>query len=542
MDKSNLNTELFKRPEVAPLWTEVVSLHVKPYMEPLAEGRRNGGMMVWWVVIKESQHCGIVKKGITYEQAASLLVAACPDYFKSKESLTDSFKSINKAGRKHQRNDLEDEYGPEVRKLLISRVPQPRPALTASSSLLDVTVEIAETYVDNNYNRRSSFIRRAQRFEKGMNVVTPPVAIVTYPDAEAIRCDHPSSVLSFEGVDGELTESHVYDYIGRYSAFANRHHLILVARSLESDRVKTLIDERDFGLCIVNPDGTWHRLLSRSVNDFVAIEALHRALLGGCSEKLLIVYNNRNFTTLPELLQKFGVCVKRDSLLKRPYLSKVQIKQISADHLHEVGCDMNGYCVSDKNLADIASMLGVKFGFGYLPDYQLELCDFDANEITINLSLINNTNRGRFTLGHGFGHYALQKPYVDDYIYSFGENEHTLYSSPFRHTDYEWLEWQANQYGRYSLMPDEIMWNLVHHCFEPRTLRMGQLYVNDKQENIGPYLMTLRKMSKLSRVSMEALSYRLIEMGLLKDERKNKPVFTPVQPEPVYSVSPIIFP
>ena len=517
-----MHIDYFVRPEVAQVWANTVSTSIMDYLKPLAVGRKHGGMMIWWVVIKESQYCSILKNDLNYIESATLLQSVCPEYFKDIESLAQSFRDINKGDHQERRNELEDTHGKVIRKILITSIPKPRPKLSGFPSLTDVIVEIAERMVDTCYTRMYSSVKRGQVFAKGHDRIAPPVSILTFPDDAALQNNRPSSVVAFEQVDGELSLNHVYATAGQYAPFGNRYHPIMVARSVASEDVVRLLDSKDFGLCIVNQDGTWHRMLSRGVNDFAAIAAARQAIFSGKADQRLIVYNKGAFTTLPELLRRWGVSVRNESMLKRPILSKDDIKSITADYLHEIGCDLHGYCVTNQNLVDLTRLLGVKFSYGYLPDYQLELCDFDSNEITLNLSLMNNIGRGRFSLTHGCGHYAMHKPYVSDLIYTYGESQQTLYASSFPSNAWKWLEWQADSFGHYSLMPDEIMWNLYHRCVDKRTQRMGVLYVDDNPWNLGPFLMTLREMSRLSLMSMEALTYRLIEMGLLNDQRTNR--------------------
>ena len=513
-------SDCFSRPEVAISWAGLICNQIGKHLCPLAKGRKNGGMMVWWVAIKESQYCGILKKELQYAQAASLLKDACPDYFPKVESLAQSFKIINNADHSQKQIELIDAHGPKIRRFLTEILPKDRPQLSSNSTILEVVEEIAEQLLEKGYNRQRSFIYHGMQFAKGMNVVNPPVAIVTYPDDEFIRLGQPSSVVSFEFVDGELTENKTHLFHSRYQPFGNRHHPILVARSVASERVVEMLSNWDFGLCIVNPDGTWHRQLSRSVNDFEAIIAARQALLSGNSDQRLIVYNSSGFTTLPELLRRYGCCVRKDCLLKRPILSRDGIKKTSYDYLLEVRCNMNGHCVTDKNLTDLAALLNVRYSFGYLPDYQLELCDFDANEITINLSLTDSTGRGRFTLGHGLGHMALQKPYVNNnLVYTCGQSYTTLYPGTFPSDDISWLEWQADQFSHYFLMPDAIIQNVFSLCVDPRTRRMGKLYVDDNPWNLSPFKLAMHDMSVRSRMSVSALTYRLKEMGLLDDQR-----------------------
>lgn len=513
---------VFAQPKVATLWGDAMNIDVRRYLEPLAEGRKNGGKMLWWVPIKESQYLGYLKNDITYQQAATLLNEACPGYFKSVDSLTGSFESVNKKERSEQLESLQDQYGPEVRHILVRQIKVQPTGQEAPSGITDIIAEAAEQLVDTCYNRRSSFVRRNELFVKGPNQVSPAVAVVTYPDEQAIRTDSPQSVVSFEVIDGELSPDHVHIYNSKYAPFAGRHHLVLAARSVTSQQAVQLCEEHYIGLCIVNPDGSWKRVLSRTVNNLWAIAAAQRAMFGGCSECRIIAYDHLGFTTLPEMLRRLGACIKSDSLLGRPVLWKEEIKQIAYNRLLEVGCDMNGYYVSNRNLSDVAELLGVRFDFGLLPDYWLELCNLDTGEITINQALITDANRGRFTLGHGFGHYDLQRDCVSPYIYTFGENPQEQHFGQNPNNILRWAEWEANQYSRYLTMPDQIVRNLFERCCDERTRRIGHIFVDDQCCNISSFLVTMRQMSQLAQMSIQALSYRLKDLDLLVDMRTSK--------------------
>jgi len=514
--------DCFKSPDLAEAWARVMNEKVRPFVVPLTNGRKNGGKMLWGLVIDQSQVLGILKKSLMHQTAAELLAVVCPGCFDDVGALKTSLDNSYKAKNLESMGKLEMDLGPQIREFLKTVIPVPNNTLSVESPLHEHAYAIAEKIVDNQYNRNNCIVRKFPEYEVApFHRIAPAVSIETYPDEKAIANNEPSSVVSFECCDNGISDSRIKMYHGEYSHFGGRHHLIIITRAgFMSEQAEQLCKAYHMGMWIVRSDGTYDRILSRSVNELAALQSAREALYGGVSQNRDIVYFGGEFMTLPELLSEYGVRIKPGYILKAPYYSKDEIKDIASEHLRLIG--YKGYGFTVQGIERLSDEFGFTWGWGPLMEHQLGICNFDENRITISNTLQNDPHRFRFVFGHDGGHYVLQKDCVGQLINAFGESEETLLTCSFPRKELLWLEWQANQYARYLLMPDEIMKNLINKCFDKRMIRMHRLYVDDHPWNLSSYYAVMHQMSRLANVSMEALRYRLIEMKWLVDERKSQ--------------------
>ena len=510
----------FQRPELATLWAQVVNDNIRPYLAPLTVGRKYGGMMLWGTVIDGSLFLGILKKGIEHQTAAELLYAACPGCFEDVGVLKTSIDNYYRESFWKTNSESKEETRQIIREKLKACLPSQKGSIHVEAPLAEHAFAIAEKLVDIQFNSKSSFVRRNPEYTAYDTFrVTPAVSIETFPDQKAIANNAPSSVVSIECVDDGVSESRVEFFHSKYSPFAGRHHLIIITRvGFKSDEAERLCRAYNMGLWIVRSDGSYERILSRSVNEYAALLSARKALFGGTTVNHDVVYADGEFMTLPELLEDWGVHIKPGFILKAPYLSKADIKSIASDHLRLIGYKGYGYTV--QGIERLADEFGFTWSWGQLMEHQLGICNFDENRIVISNTLYNDPHRFRFVFMHDGGHYILQKDSVGPFIHAFGESRETLLTCNFRREELRWMEWQANQYARYTLMPEEIMMNLICACYDERMLRQHRLYVDDQPCNLFAYYEVMHKMSSMANVSMQALHYRLKEMEWLVDERK----------------------
>lgn len=518
--------DCFQRPELAEAWAKVVNDEVRPYLAPLTVGRKHGGMMLWGTVIDGSQFLGILNKDIEHQTSAELLCAACPGCFEDAGALKTSIDNYYREKFWNTNYDSKNATRQQIRKKLRACLPQQKEPIRVEASLEEHAKAIAAKLVDEQFNSKSSFVRTNPEYTAyGTFRVTPAVSIETFPDQKAIAENDPSSVVSFECVDDGVSEARVSMLHGKYGPFGGRHHLIIITRvGFKSDEAEQLCRNYNMGLWIVRSDGSYERILSRSVNEYAALLFARKTLFGGATVNHDVVYANGEFLTLPELLEDWGVCIKPGFVLQAPCLSSDEIKSIATYNLRQIGYKGYGYTV--QGIERLADAFGFSWGYGELMEHQLGICNFDEKRVVISNTLYHDTHRFRFTFLHDSGHFILQKDSVGLFIHTFGESEDTLMTCNFPRKQLRWLEWQANQYARYSLMPDEIMINLVCACFDERMLRQGWLYLDDQRCNLIAYKDVMHKMSLMANVSMQALHYRLQEMGLLEDARKSLQIGT----------------
>ena len=80
--------------------------------------------------------------------------------------------------------------------------------------------------------------------------------------------------------------------------------------------------------------------------------------------------------------------------------------------------------------------------------------DAQKNSIYIETQLDNHQEMKRFTQAHEIAHWVLHRQ-VDLKDYNLEDTHHTLNQSRKLTTTYDWVEWQANTFAAYLLIPEK---------------------------------------------------------------------------------------
>lgn len=236
--------------------------------------------------------------------------------------------------------------------------------------------------------------------------------------------------------------------------------------------------------------------------------------------------NNKSFETLSDFLIHLKIIDKYippRSHIRIPYKGKEEIEkkitQIINGNLYE-----NGKLNTESLCKSISKIYDVKFVFNENLDYHKKnkilgkLC-FNPLSIYISNELIKNVYRWRFTLIHEIGHllfhYEILKDYLDestdtDYSLSFDEEFPTEINKS--------MEIQANIFASLALLPKEPILIDVYRYFEEENIYKPYLYLDSQKVNISLVFNLLGRLKEKYGVSHETAKYRLISLGLLKEE------------------------
>lgn len=141
----------------------------------------------------------------------------------------------------------------------------------------------------------------------------------------------------------------------------------------------------------------------------------------------------------------------------------------------------------------IAQKLGIKVKFtSFDGDGVCGLLVRKDDEVILGVNQNHSTNRKRFTIAHEIGHYLLHmtRPiFVDECTFNRDQNSST---------GNEKEEIEANTFAAELLMPEHFIADDIEE-------------IDDWEEN------TIRDLAEKYDVSVEALSYRLTNLGYLRD-------------------------
>lgn len=134
-----------------------------------------------------------------------------------------------------------------------------------------------------------------------------------------------------------------------------------------------------------------------------------------------------------------------------------------------------------------------------------------------------------FVLMHEIGHLILHKDL------RFNQNDYedfqnSKYNTLSRKFDLEnpknWIEWQANRFATYVLMPKESV--IARIIYIQKVLKIsrsfGIVYCDDQEVNMEDYEKIINYLSKYFGVSDAIIVIRLKELSLLDDRRIKKRV------------------
>ena len=149
---------------------------------------------------------------------------------------------------------------------------------------------------------------------------------------------------------------------------------------------------------------------------------------------------------------------------------------------------------------------------------------FKDKKITLYTHTETNEHRVRFTLAHELGHYSLgHGKYMRGE--TIGEDELNGYDKDrtwLLNEDIRRLEWQANYFASNLLMPEaQVLESFFGEVIklQVQDRGFGMLYVDDQPENLRNYFDITREIMREFKVSREAVTIRLKQLGYLNDAR-----------------------
>lgn len=543
--------KLFLRQDEAMRWIYNVENHIKDWV-------CKHNKQYWEVVRYVSEKRGILgeysKDGATVKlkrrDFAIVLLKFCPKALKEDETISAlkssmehykymsdlrffNGKKINPNDNKSKHHTIVLSYIKEVEDLLDNKPIIKKQESVLKPSIIDLVKQYLQHEVDEHTN---SFPQSKLRIRQQYNDITPEISIETYKSDKFLKENKPSNIDAYEFIDGVLERNKLDELTGRYQEKYQEIKIklyIVSTKGLRPD-IRSLLIKRNIGYVLLNPKNIMTSddyVLPRSIED--KSKQLHNLeVLEGnrrMSTPILILSTYGLTSSLADTLNHDGIIVKKRRLLNIPFLSEEEIEKC-ANAIIDKDVENRLQILRD---IDITTKIPSINPFAYVESLnlsykidkmsngsQLGLLDVGKNLVILNSDGLENNEKFRFTMAHELGHHVLHSPlFKNQGVISVGESENTL---SICENGARKLEYQANKFASYLLMPQKIVMYLYVIFFKRYVQKiygdeLHPLYYNpDQPETWDSYHGVVVNMAKQLDVSKQAMEIRLKLLGLLK--------------------------
>lgn len=314
---------------------------------------------------------------------------------------------------------------------------------------------------------------------------------------------------------GRKIDNSIYrEFVGNLSDYPRSGvRGIMVSSAGFTQQVITLAQSDNIALVVLSEQSDWETIIWRKINSFEQHQFGHKVLTGEASTSYPIVYSGNSFVTVSDLLQECGIPMSK--ALHIPFMEDNVICKKVEDILQNTK-----YLIKENFIDCCFSLIApnYKFDFVEMQEDCLGKCDFKEHVITINSTL--SKHRQNFTIAHELGHIALHSSIVEN-LFSIEDREsdkNTIISKSI----YGRMEYQANTFASYLLMPNIPFMAEVNKLFKENWITTGRLYHDYQPCNIRDCNVVVGALSSKFNVSQEAVIVRLKRANLyIEGERCN---------------------
>ena len=514
----------FAQPAEVSNWVYAIEYRIGPWV------KSKGNKALWDVVLFVCQYRGIIKKPLSREKFAGLLVALCPKALDPSDTKSSIKASMEKSEfSKKQMNDFDRLPDTHKLRLLVSEIEElyfskqdNNTTTTESTNTLKsrLTAYLKSTIDEQTLRMPCSVLVEHPVYGN----ITPTLSIETFQTMRFMKAKTPSHIVAYECVEGTVDRDKIYSLIGQYNRMQGVKLWVVSTSGFRND-VVCAASASFVGLMRidlntgVNADSF---ILPRSVEDRARRQNGIEAMMGNrYMEYPLLSWRGEVVTSsMAEILAADGVRVKDGLLLKSPFMSNEEIEALAEAVLD----DLPRWAQKPVDLELMMKLYKLEWQWGYLPSGQLGIFSFKERQITLSSTLCGDKNRMRFTLAHEIGHYVLHSDlFKSNLLASFGETDNTLANRiPVSGDELGWLEHHANHFAACILMPRERVIDRFKELWQeylsydygwwPEPLVWDKYNDDVMRKN----LRLLHELSEEFEVSVEAMKWRLKSLGWLK--------------------------
>ena len=537
---------LFQRPDEAVNWIYAVEHGIKDWIA-------KNNKQYWEVVRFVSEQRGILGKykkdnniRLTRRDFARVLLKFCPDAIKEGETVTALMSSMEHYQFATELKSIDKQFSDHRARRHIRTVESlldQKPIIESHEEESKPTLEdLLEKYLRDVIEEpnKDRFPRSKVCIRPQYDGISPAISVETYYSDKLLNDNLPTYVEAYEFVDGVLREDELDKLYGRY--VGKYMKLFIVSSSGLLPNVKALAQERHIGYVRLNPNSrmTSDNYILRRIEDHSMYQHDLKVLTGEepMTTPILIMDDLMLTSSLTDALIERGVAVNSHRSLVIPYLSNDEIEK-RADDITKKDIEerINYFCrvssskiypsinpIDNIDLSIDPFLYAKSHGLSYTSKVieaqsQLALLDVKKKHVTLNAKGLDNYERYRFSMAHEFGHYILHSDlFKKQGVASVGESPETLSLSA---NNLHRLEYQANLFASYLLMPKALVAIIYERLFETKIHRvygdtLRPLYYSPKQSETWPsYNNVVVKMASILGVSQQALIIRLKSLGLL---------------------------
>jgi len=210
-----------------------------------------------------------------------------------------------------------------------------------------------------------------------------------------------------------------------------------------------------------------------------------------------------------------------------PFMAKNDIEQLSNNIHNKAEFEKSEHSIQSnckrlKKLYGIKFILSNKIELDQLGFVILGKIEFDPVVITLSSGAQSNKFRLKFTLAHELGHFFLKHDkFLRKEFYSEPDYNNN-YGEYVSVKDIRRMEWQANQFASYFLLPEkQFLKEFKKLIYQENILNKGHgvLFIDEQKCNLNSYYKITNTLRDKFRVSRKVVEYRLKNLNLLNDER-----------------------
>lgn len=515
--------ECFFQEQIDNDWVWIIENRVGPWVA------QKGNSGYWDCVNVYSQFHGILKKGLIRKDFAALIVAIRPKGLKkgkTKEQLKgsmDQFQLSLKLDKitSYAEDSDRGKIVNELKALFSAPIPKTKEEPTPYSVESRIREYLEKRVATDKYVR----ICNGETYCG----FTTTLSIEKYASEHFKNNKMPSVVYVIECVEEKITDDTISKMTGRFEP-DKRIRIIIASCSGFDERVKKMAIERYVSLIRVNPqyEITDNDIITPRRECSSVYNYEHQMLSDEVPMTVPLVILDVDYTTtsLTDFLMRNNIPVNNPGRAQAPQLSREFIEDF-VSHIIENDVkeysdlldkckptDKVPYCAIDPYKYAKHDKLKI---FRSDLSKQRHLGNIDMQKNVVNLSdrLEEGEPRDRFSMAHEYGHHKLHSHGIFYEFFKYnaeleGEAASDIYEK-------HWLEVQANSFASCMLMPQELVvrlyniyWRKWFKCDEvkPMCIKEPMFQNKDFQNVVGPIARHLR-------VSLEAMKYRLIKLGLL---------------------------
>lgn len=251
-------------------------------------------------------------------------------------------------------------------------------------------------------------------------------------------------------------------------------------------------------------------LVKRQIHDWQYRHYQKRKLAGESQTlKEVVVWDEGEFCSISDLLKANGLAMK---CFYVPYLTVEEIESKAQEVLTATNRKV---ALSNVDRAVTFLKGEYRFDFVGLPENTLGYLNCATKIITISSDI--SIERRNFTIAHEIGHILLHQELIEEYIGRFCESEGTI-EPTIKPSDkmIAKLEWQANMFASFILLPCIPFVNRVNRYFKDRSITKGYLFIDYQRCNRADSDYVIGHLSQDFSVSKEVVKIRMQNLGLLE--------------------------